>query len=79
MTASNDWSGFNDYDWTQDKTLQYKLAYREPQQSARVRLLRCARLLAVEPKVASISTTPMDFTRSAIRSTAYPASSRHIR
>ncbi len=27
VTASNDWSGFNDYDSTQDKTMQYKLAY----------------------------------------------------
>lgn len=27
-TASGaDWAGFNDYDWTQDKTLQYKLAF----------------------------------------------------
>lgn len=26
-TSSADLSGFNDYDWTQDKTLQYKLAY----------------------------------------------------
>ena len=27
VTASNDWAGFNDYDSTQDKTLQYKLAF----------------------------------------------------
>jgi hypothetical protein len=27
VAASNDWAGFNDYDWTQDKTLQYKLAF----------------------------------------------------
>jgi hypothetical protein len=25
--ATTDWSGFNDFDWTQDKTLQYKLAF----------------------------------------------------
>ena len=26
-TSGADWSGFNNYDWTQDKTLQYKLAF----------------------------------------------------
>lgn len=27
VTSSADFNGFNDYDWTQDKTLQYKLAF----------------------------------------------------
>jgi hypothetical protein len=27
VTSSADLNGFNDYDWTQDKTLQYKLAF----------------------------------------------------
>ncbi|MGB8909839.1 MAG: hypothetical protein WCC84_13935, partial [Candidatus Cybelea sp.] len=27
VAAGTDWSGFNDYDSTQDKTLQYKLAF----------------------------------------------------
>jgi hypothetical protein len=26
-TSSADWAGFNDYDWTQDKTLQWKFAF----------------------------------------------------
>ena len=26
-TSGADWAGFNDYDWTQDKTLQYKFAF----------------------------------------------------
>jgi hypothetical protein len=30
VAASNDWSGFNDYDWTQDKTLQYRFAFANP-------------------------------------------------
>jgi hypothetical protein len=27
VTSGADWAGFNDYDWTQDKTLQYKFAF----------------------------------------------------
>jgi len=33
FTSSADLNGFNDYDWTQDKTLQYKLAFANRGQS----------------------------------------------
>ncbi len=45
---SPDLNGFNDYDWTQDKTLQYKLAFANRSNPLEFGYFGSARFLAVD-------------------------------
>ena len=66
VTSGADWAGFNDYDSTQDKTLQYKLAFANRGNPLEFGYYG-ARGSWPLTEVDSISITVTDSTRSAIR------------
>ncbi len=78
VTSGADLNGFNAYDWGQDKTLQYKLAFANRSNPLEFGYYG-ARGSWPLSEGDSISTTATDFTRSATRSTACPDSLQPIR
>ena len=76
VTSGADWAGFNAYDWTQDKTLQYKFAFAN-RGNPLVGFRRWGSSQLTEGGFDQYYTNA--FTRSAIPSTACPDSLRPIR